>query len=124
MSRMIENEFDMITYDMTMKRAQRTRTYEYGTCLITQRLALVIGARSAVSSHRQLRVTQLSRFLSRLTHMRIVCLPLIVSQGTAAFDASSRLVSSSSHSLLNARLTLDLRVTMLSERIHVAQFLS
>lgn len=36
-------------------------------------------ARSAVSSHRQSRVTRLSRFLSRLTHMRVVCLPLIVS---------------------------------------------
>lgn len=99
------------------------RYVEYGTCLITQRLALAIGARSAVSSHRQLRVTRLSRFLSRLTHMRIVCLPLIVSRGSAAFDASSRLVSRSPHSLLNARLTLDLRVTMLSERVNVAQFL-
>lgn len=118
---MIEDEYDIITNSMTINATMRT--YEYDTCLITQRLALAIGARSAVSSHRQLRVTRLSRFLSRLTHMRIVCLPLIVSRGTAVFDVSSRLVSRSPYSLLNTRLTLDPRVTALSERVRVAQFL-
>lgn len=96
----------------------------YATCLTTQRLALAISARSAVSSHRQLRVTRLSRFLSRLTHMRIVCLPLIVSRGTRAADVQrlvSRLASRGPHSLLNTRLTLDPRVIALSER-GVAQF--
>lgn len=111
----------MNRYDEYTER--RVRTYVRKTrARLRSALRLAISARSAVSSHRQLRVTRLSRFLSRLTHMRIVCLPLIVSRGTAAFGASSRHVSRGPHSPLNTRLTFDPRVTALSER-DVAQFL-